>query len=1632
MLKKFRSTKSLKSKYRNASESEGNLSAASTLKPSLFDVSIRKFSSSKTGSGGTLPTSVPVDIDRHDSLPDVVEGNDYGLHVVHQPSDEAPLDIIFVHGLGGGSRKTWSKNHDLRRFWPGNWLPLDSDISQARILTFGYNADFSSRTPASISNITSFAKELLSEMRRGRCSKGELLGIGKVPILFVVHSMGGLVVKKAYLLGQNDVEYKEIVKSISGVVFLSTPHRGTDLAKILNRILSISLRSPKGFVQDLVKTSTTIEDVNEQFRHIAPKLLIYSFYETLATAIGPTKIKILEKESSVLGYPSEISIPLDADHHDVCKFSSPRDKNYTTVLNTLKDIMGRLRDASSRALHNQAADEEQVIQRLLAVSKTPEEDLVELRHQRINGTCEWLFDEPEILSWMEPTPGSRIVWYSAPPASGKSTISSYLIDQLRRSKYDCQYFFFRSNDLQKQSLGYVLRSLAYQIARDIPEFRRALVKLSSESSWLGKADCSMIWRKIYEEILFRMKLEYPLYWVVDALDESESPGAFIHLLKGISSSQTAIRICIFSRSTDSFSFEFDRLSRIISVGRIDKHGTGHNMNDIKLLVEQGLSYMRGSTAVREKVKQRIMSRAHGNFLWARLVLEQIQQCHIEEAIHEVLDEVPDEMSHFYRHMEIGILKSLRRSDRRLSKALLQWTLCSQRSLHLKELSEALRPAFPEFLDLKSTIRDICGQFIHVDGTGQVGMVHQTAREYFTQITRSELAVDLGEAHGELFAKCLSTLMDSRLRVKLLKDSEAFKLEEPFICYAAVSWPYHLRHSSRKDASLKLLVQFLQSPAVLSWIHTLSLVGQLEVMISSSNILRNHSRVAKRLLAGSSQPLHRISDLEILDQWTVDLVKVIGKFSFHLIEDPAVVYKLIPPFCPENSLIHRQFHNPDSAQVLVSGMSHKKWDDNLAKIDLPDKVNADQIICAGHHIAVLGFDGTIFIWSSGDFSQTVVLSHGEHVSKISFNKAGTRLISFGYQSTTKLWSIPSGEVLASCENPANNDAKAITFASDDSKVYAVMDDRIVLWLHIDDFDRGWRILDSALLRETQHIEGAFINTPVCVAFNGDATQIGVSYRSYPLAVWTVDGAKCIGRCVGKGEFRVKAYLSSSWLRVPRFTWNPVSGHIIGIVKGACIFKWHPVTDEYEEVRAVADEVAASSNGKLFLSSRPDGTVTVWNFATLVPLYQLPSDDLVTDMAFSPDCTRFYDIRWNTLNAWTSDNLLLFGASEETFLDNASENPTSSCLSHTSQSDDEDFEDIDALAVAPTGRLYCTGEFDGPATLRNAHTGDSLQLAKGFGPMCRSNLRWSDDGQQLIAWMDGHIVLTRVDRSKNLSLDHVSKTLVEVDSKRVRPNEMLLSRDSKLLLLVFQDKCQIRSVDCSKICISASLERSKKRKWLNHPTHENLFLGVGPHDVRIFDWADFSEQRRMKLGRASTRVDSFTSVREEETMATSMATALTSISPDYLDKVKDHMEVTRVIVDPDRQHLLVQISIGPFRGKVTNCVLVFNSSSLSPDSRDYSMANLPELPIPRHIAEKVNVPLGFLSGSRLAYLDSDLWLCTYRLKPDSFDIGLDPQRRYFFIPRGWTSGKNLELCALMRDGSLLCPKNGQVAVIRGGLR
>lgn len=106
--------------------------------------------------------------------------------------------------------------------------------------------------------------------------------------------------------GQNDPMYKSIIDAVSAIVFLSTPHRGTNLAETLNRILQVSFVSnPMQFIAELAAGSQMLQKLNEQFRHVAPKLDIVSFYETRPTTVF-TKTQVVRCDNS--GIPGQVRL----------------------------------------------------------------------------------------------------------------------------------------------------------------------------------------------------------------------------------------------------------------------------------------------------------------------------------------------------------------------------------------------------------------------------------------------------------------------------------------------------------------------------------------------------------------------------------------------------------------------------------------------------------------------------------------------------------------------------------------------------------------------------------------------------------------------------------------------------------------------------------------------------------------------------------------------------------------------------------------------------------------------------------------------------------------------------------------------------------------------------------------------------------------------------------------------------------------------------------------------------------------------------------------------------------------------------------------------------------------------------
>ncbi|KAG4379416.1 hypothetical protein GLYMA_17G244300v4 [Glycine max] len=206
-------------------------------------------------------------------------------------ADCPPLDIVFVHGLRGGPYKTWRIAEEksstlsplvekideeagkLGTFWPGEWL--SGDFPEARMFTLKYKTNLTQWSGASLP---------LQEVSSMLLEKLLAAGIGNRPVVFVTHSMGGLVVKQI-LHKAKEERFDNLVKNTIGIIFYSCPHFGSKLADMPWR-MGFVLR-PAPTIGELRSGSSRLIELNDYIRHLHKKGLldVLSFCETKVTPI---------------------------------------------------------------------------------------------------------------------------------------------------------------------------------------------------------------------------------------------------------------------------------------------------------------------------------------------------------------------------------------------------------------------------------------------------------------------------------------------------------------------------------------------------------------------------------------------------------------------------------------------------------------------------------------------------------------------------------------------------------------------------------------------------------------------------------------------------------------------------------------------------------------------------------------------------------------------------------------------------------------------------------------------------------------------------------------------------------------------------------------------------------------------------------------------------------------------------------------------------------------------------------------------------------------------------------------------------------------------------------------------------
>jgi WD40 repeat protein len=558
-----------------------------------------------------------------------------------------------------------------------------------------------------------------------------------------------------------------------------------------------------------------------------------------------------------------------------------------------------------------------------------------------------------------------------------------------------------------------------------------------------------------------------------------------------------------------------------------------------------------------------------------------------------------------------------------------------------------------------------------------------------------------------------------------------------------------------------------------------------------------------------------------------------------------------------------------------------------------------------------------------------------------------------------------------------------------------------------------------------------NSPKCVAFNQEGTQVALAYRGFPLSVWSIDHPGIVGMCERPGNVGLDL-----WTGVDRVGWNPLTGHVVGIYSDGCVFKWHPEENDNQELKTVALEIECSPDGNLLVTCSSDGTLQIWNFHHFALIYQLLCTSPVIDLAIDPNGQRIYDLRDSFCNVWEPNFLIRLAEADEKASENSSAIGSTKQLPMKSEVSVEMLEPITALAISPQTSAYCAGSDEGTITFSKSGSNQVVPLSQGF--MTVTHLVWSEDDSIIVtADLSGRISVKLLDVSSTLPRE---QALFRI-SAQGSIYQILLSSKSKRLLVYTSESAQIWSISSKKLVAICVLQNSSMR-WANSPHAEDILLCFGFKDLRIFNWTNLEELGSLQINRELIDVES----QELAPRLSQKASESGAASPEELATL-----VSKTFVTPDQSIMLIETSRASDHRRRQKQFMIIKTLDISADGSENIIT---PSPLPDDILTRIEMPLGFLDGhgiktfwtfsSRsasdpttspgpavLAFLDKDFWVCTGLLNGGGTVI-LEGVKRHFFLPRDWLNIECLELAIMTKDGTLFCPRNGEVAIIRDGLK
>ncbi|MCJ1401947.1 hypothetical protein MMC11_005164, partial [Xylographa trunciseda] len=449
----------------------------------------------------------------------------------------------------------------------------------------------------------------------------------------------------------------------------------------------------------------------------------------------------------------------------------------------------------------------------------------------VPGTGDWILRTEEYMDWHRSTDFGSL-WIKAIPGAGKSVLAASLVAKLAETEHvPVIYFFFRQIIAANREPQHLVRDWLTQILRNVPSLQLKLFHYVESHRELDSVSFDELWQVLVDAISLMPKV----YCIADGLDEMNlGNDRFLYQLLELGQHKpSSIKVIMTSRL-------IPRIEKVL------KHSTVVHLslfeqavnNDITYYVRSRLQSTSISEPTRQIIQETLSAKAEGLFLYARLMLDDIldpsrHDLIDAEHIHDTLSHLPSNLADMYNGM-LADHSSRSGTSRETQFTILQWVTQSSRPLRLLELSamiDFLNDTAKASRDTKAIVRAGCGPLLEILEDETVSIIHHSFTEFLTDSTRiaSEAVptqfpvIDCMISQRAMALTCLRYMISNALdnwKIQGRPDREehynsmsnrsaAYKMQLPFLDYAAENWHQHVANSS-DEILFSVLDEFLRS------------------------------------------------------------------------------------------------------------------------------------------------------------------------------------------------------------------------------------------------------------------------------------------------------------------------------------------------------------------------------------------------------------------------------------------------------------------------------------------------------------------------------------------------------------------------------------------------------------------------------------------------------------------------------------------------------------------------------------------------------------------------------------------------------------------------------------------------------